>query len=83
MLSILVLMMIIVGPGLAAERMAVKASIANLRSGPGAKYDVLWQVEKFHPMLVIEKRKNWYKIKDFEGDMAWIHNSLLGKINGV
>ena len=82
MLPILVLMMIIAGP-VAAERMAVKASIANLRSGPGAKYDVLWQVEKFHPMLVIEKRKNWYKIKDFEGDMAWIHNSLLGKINGV
>jgi len=33
--------------------------------------------------LIIEKKKNWYKIKDFEGDMAWIHRSLLGKINGV
>ena len=79
----LVGIMILAGPGLAAERMAVKATIANLRSGPGGKYEVLWQVEKYHPILVIEKKKNWYKIKDFEGDMAWIHKSLLGKINGV
>ncbi len=83
MVLVLVGMMIVVGPGLAAERMAVKASIANLRSGPGGKYEVLWQVEKYHPLLVVEKRKNWYKIKDFEGDMAWIHNSLLGKVKGV
>lgn len=79
----LVAMMVVAGPVLAAERLAVKASIANLRSGPGSKYEVLWQVEKYHPLLIIEKTENWYKIKDFEGDMAWIHKSLLGKINGV
>ena len=82
-LPAVVAMMVVVGPGLAAERMTVKSAIANLRSGPGSKYEVLWQVEKFHPLLIIEKKKNWYKIKDFEGDMAWIHRSLLGKINGV
>jgi SH3-like domain-containing protein len=78
-----VLMTVITGQGIAAERLAVKAAVANLRSGPGSKYEVLWQVEKFHPLLIIEKKKNWYKIKDFEGDMAWIHKSLLEKINGV
>ena len=75
--------MIIAGPVLGADRMAVKAAIANLRSGPGSKYDVLWQVEKFHPLLVIQKKGKWCKIKDFEGDMAWVHSSLLAKINGV
>ena len=40
-------------------------------------------MEKFHPLLIIEKKGVWYKIKDFEGDMAWVHSSLLGKINGV
>jgi SH3-like domain-containing protein len=83
MMFAMVAMMMMVGPGFAAERMVVKSSIANLRSGPGSKYEVLWQVEKFHPILVIEKKGNWYKIKDFEGDMAWIHKSLLGNINGV
>ncbi len=72
-------------PGMvnAAERLSVKAGIANLRSGPGTKYEVLWQVEQYHPFLIIEKKADWYKIKDFEGDMAWIHKSLLGKSNGV
>lgn len=67
----------------AAERMAVKAGIANMRSGPGTKYEVLWQVEKYHPFIVKEKKGVWVKIEDFEGDKAWIHSSLLGKIKGV
>ena len=67
----------------AAQRVTVKAGIANIRSGPGTKYEVLWQVEQYHPFLVIEKKGNWYKVKDFEGDMAWIHKSLLGKMTGV
>ncbi len=67
----------------AAERLTVKASIANMRSGPGTSYDVLWQVEKYHPFLVVEKKDDWLKIKDFEGDMAWIHASLLNDAEGV
>ncbi len=67
----------------ASERLAVKASIANLRNGAGTKYKVLWQVEKFHPFLVINKNKDWCEVKDFEGDTAWIHKSLLGNINTV
>ncbi len=67
----------------AQERMAVKSAIANLRSGPGTKYEVLWQVEQYHPFIVVEKRKDWYKVKDFESDMAWIHKSLLGNFKSV
>ncbi len=67
----------------AADRLAVKASIANLRNGAGTKYKVLWQVEKYHPFIVIGKKGKWYEVKDFEGDTAWIHSSLLGKINTV
>jgi SH3-like domain-containing protein len=67
----------------AAERVAVKSSIANMRSGPGTNYEVLWQVEKYHPFLVKEKKGKWFKIQDFEGDMAWIHSSLLEKMEGV
>lgn len=67
----------------AQERMAISADVANLRSGPDSKQEVLWQVEKYHPVLVVEKNKDWYKIKDFEGDMAWVHKSLVGNIMGV
>lgn len=72
-------------PAMAAaqKRMTVTASIANMRSGPGTKHDVLWQVEQYHPVIIVEKKGNWYKIKDFEKDMAWIHKSLLGSVKSV
>ncbi len=80
---VLVVWGMLVGAATAAERMAVKASIANLRDGAGTKNKVLWQVEKYHPFLVISKKKDWYEVKDFEGDTAWVHKSLLGKISSV
>lgn len=83
----MVVMAWIGGPGpedaAAAERLTVKASIANIRSGPGTGHDVLWQVEKYHPVIVVEKKGSWVKFKDFEGDMAWIHDSLLTRVEGV
>ncbi len=67
----------------AAERMAIKSDIANIRSGPGVKYELLWQIEKYHPILVIEKKGDWCHFKDFEGDRGWVHASLLNKANTV
>lgn len=71
------------GAATAEERMAVKSPIANLRDGAGTKYQVLWQVEQYHPFLVIKKEDSWYEVKDFEGDSAWIHNSLLDDTSTV
>ena len=71
------------GTALASERLSVISSVANLRNGSGTKYKVLWQVEKYHPFLVINKKKDWYEVKDFEGDTAWLHKSLLGKTDTV
>lgn len=63
-----------------AERMSVKASKANIRSGPGTdKYDVLWEVERYHPVEVVRKQGGWVYFRDFEGDNGWIHGKLLGK----
>lgn len=67
----------------AAERMAVKTNIANIRSGPGTDHDQLWQVEKYHPFLVLDKKGEWYNVQDFEGDRGWIHRSLLDKSETV
>ena len=83
MLAALVVLLILPGLTLAQERLSVSASIANMRSGPGTKYDVLWQVEQYHPVIIVEKKGNWYKIKDFENDVAWLHKSLLDDIEGV
>jgi len=69
--------------GAAQERLSVNVDTANMRSGPGTNHDELWQVEKYHPVVVVEKQKDWYKIKDFENDMAWIHKSLLSSASSV
>ena len=72
-------------PGIAAssERLAVKSSKANIRSGPGTNYDILWEVEKYHPLTILETKDKWCRFRDFEGDEGWIFRSLLGKIDTV
>lgn len=71
------------GAAFAAERMAVKVDIANIRSAPSATAEQLWQVEKYHPLMVIEIKNNWCRFKDFEGDQGWVHLSLLDKTKTV
>ncbi len=61
----------------AAERLSVSAQIANIRSGPATTYDILWQVQKYYPILVLKKSGPWINFKDFEGDEGWIHRSLI------
>ncbi len=66
-----------------AEFLAVKVPIANIRSGPGENQDLLWKVEAYHPLQVIEKNGKWYHFKDFEGDEGWVHFSLVQKMDAV
>ena len=67
----------------AAERMAVSAEIANVRSEPSTESETLWQVEKYFPLLIVEKKGAWYHFKDFEGDQGWIHSSLVDKTPSI
>ena len=67
----------------AGDRMSIKSKIANVRSGPGSGNDVLWQLERYHPLVILEKKGNWYRFEDFESDTAWIHKSLLDKTPSV
>ena len=82
-LMVMMIFMTAATHALGAERLAVTSKIANIRSGPGTTYDVLWQVEKYHPFIVIEKKEGWVHFKDFENDKAWVHGSLLGKLTTV
>lgn len=60
-----------------AERMTVNVSMANVRSGPGDEHNILWKLEKYHPVDVLKKQNDWYYFQDFESDKGWIHKSLL------
>ncbi len=76
-------LLVLAPPDVLAERMAVTALTANVRSGAGAEYPVLWKIEKYHPIEVIKRDGKWYQFKDFEGDIGWVHQSLVGKVSTV
>ena len=78
-LTIALLMSLITGIAVASERMAIKSDVANIRSGPGVQNELLWQIEKYHPILVTEKKGAWLHFKDFEGDSGWVHETLVDK----
>lgn len=66
-----------------AETVSIKTPEANIRSGPGMKYDVLWSVGQFYPLQVLSRTGRWYQVKDFEGDVGWIHRKLISPIPTV
>lgn len=82
-LWIAILVLITASFCLSAEKMAVKAEKANVRSGPGLQHERLWQIEKYHPLLILEKKGQWFRFRDFEGDQGWINASLLDKTRCV
>ena len=53
----------------------VKAPSFNVRTGPGSKYRLakVKQVEKYMPLLRLEKKGDWYKVKDRFRNTYWIH----------
>jgi SH3-like domain-containing protein len=82
--STITFLLIVLLAGVAsAERLAISAPVANIRSGPGTDHDVIWKVQKYFPLRVIEKSGEWYHFQDFEGDRGWVHQSLVGKISTV
>jgi SH3-like domain-containing protein len=67
----------------AAERLAVSVNEANIRSGPGPGYDILWKIEKYHPLEITETSGVWLQFRDYEGDSGWIHKSLVDRTPAV
>ena len=66
-----------------AERLSIAVDKANIRSGPGKKYEVLWTVGKYFPVDVVQTSGDWRQVRDYEGDVGWIHRSLLKDIPSV
>jgi len=60
-----------------AYALCVKVPVANLRSGPGTKFDRIWKAFKYTPLEKITRRGQWYKVKDVDGDIQWIHRKLV------
>jgi SH3-like domain-containing protein len=62
-----------------SHALCVKASTANVRSGPGTGYEKIWQVYRFMPLkkVGISISGDWYAVRDVDGDVSWIHKTLV------
>jgi SH3-like domain-containing protein len=71
---------IAVGPsGLPVPRfVTLKSSRVNVRVGPGQNYDIAWVfVRPGLPVEVIQEYDNWRRIRDSDGTVGWVFQSLL------
>jgi SH3-like domain-containing protein len=56
-----------------AEMVSVKGEDINMRSGPGTTYSVLYTLGSGIPLDVIKRSDDWLQVKDFEGEIGWVH----------
>ena len=88
--TILILGVILVLTGLVgaesaqAQQLCIRSARANLRSGPGKEFRITWEVNRYMPLIQIDKKGNWVKVKDVDGDIHWVFGSLVdGKLDCI
>ena len=66
--------------GLALPRfVSLRAAEVNLRTGPGIRYPIDWVYRRRGlPVEVIDEFEGWRRIRDHEGTIGWVHQSMLG-----
>lgn len=56
---------------------SLKSSHVRARQGPGLDYEILWEYRAAGlPVQVIAETREWRKICDPEGSVAWIHRTV-------
>jgi len=62
-----------------ASALCIKTAEANIRSGPGTEYEILWQAYRFMPVQHIgtSPSGSWYAVRDVDGDVGWIYKALV------
>lgn len=52
----------------------------HVRSGPGLKYQAIFRAPLGYPVQVLERQKDWVKIKDWQGTVGWVSRPLLSDV---
>jgi len=60
--------------------LSIRSNLTNVRLGPSYTHPVIWIYEKKNmPVEIIDEFEVWRKIKDFQGEIGWIHLSQLSR----
>jgi len=62
-----------------AKMVSIANDLVNMRSGPGQKYSVIWELGKGYPLKVLQTKGEWLKVTDYENDTGWIYKKLVNR----
>jgi SH3-like domain-containing protein len=65
-------------PAAAAEYRALGDKPAILYDAPSTRADRLFVASRYYPFEVLVKLDQWTKVRDFNGEVAWVENVALG-----
>jgi len=65
-------------PAGAAEYRSLGAAPAVLYDAPSAKADRLFVASRYYPFEILVKLDQWTKVRDVNGEVAWVENKALG-----
>jgi SH3-like domain-containing protein len=66
-------------PALASEFRSLGERGAILYDAPSTRADRLFVASRLYPFEVLVKLDNWTKVRDANGEVAWIENKALGE----
>jgi SH3-like domain-containing protein len=78
-LFVAVMVLLLAAAEARAEEVMINNKDAKVRNGPGTTYTVLWKPRLYTPMEVLAKHADWYAVRDVEGDVGWVHDSVVSK----
>lgn len=67
------------GAAYAEQFVSISSATANVRAQPTPRAEKLWELNRGYPLAVTKRQGNWFKVRDFEGDLGWIYRPLTGK----
>lgn len=75
----LMLFLVVLFSPINSHALCVSVSTANLRSGPGKDYQVIWEAYRHMPLqkVGVSLSGDWFAVKDVDGEVAWINKSLV------
>ncbi len=57
---------------------SLRSNEVNLRAGPGTQYPVEWVfLRRGLPVEIVAEYGRWRKVRDVDGSLGWVHQSLL------
>lgn len=79
LLTVFLFLLALLGAGSAhAAMLSISGDNINLRSGPGSKYRILWELSRGYPLEILKRDGDWYRVRDFEGTVGWVHREAVG-----